>query len=659
MRKPGDSDYVPTKSPSPPNERRSRTTSTTSSSSSSSSSSSTSTDNKKAIIKQQPKSSPPPSSKQSQKQQGTSAVAPEDDPIRKNVVKNMSTILKTIIESASDKDPGLFAASEHVTSSASSPSSAATTGTTTTAGGHDGAEQQQQQQQEEPSPQVMADQLANAIEQVMFKELKDPATKRAGVQYKNKFRSLLYNLKDKANKVFQLRVVTGELTPIELIKMSSEDMANPELRSKSLSMRQESIKNSIMKRANVPIIKKTHKGDIVMIGTPDKEESNQQQQHRHHYHHGQEGPRWINTASASSSVDALGGGDDSESRKSSFSETPTTPVAVSRDQREDDQRFEDILSKIGIGSRDDSGDNAGGSSKRGTSNSPLDGADRPKKRKVEIDMEKLLGDEDDYQPEFGDDDMEAKTTTPPNPPPASPPAVPSGPPKPPTIWQGRVNMPQVSEFEASARQVGGRTLGEAEWAEVLSPTMWIEGRIPVDRVTQYVTQTQYATSREIVLLEIEATTTTGDNYKNAQTLIKYFDSRKRFGVVGHNKTKVKDFYLIPLYKTQQLPDCLYVVRVEETQRDADMFLGVLVIQKHQERPPAPPPVVPAPALVPAAVPAVPSPLPRPPIVSQHHQQQQPAQQHQYHYQQPQQQQHYQVPTYSFASQQQQRQQQQQ
>ncbi|KAI8144286.1 transcription factor S-II, central domain-containing protein [Fennellomyces sp. T-0311] len=482
MRKTGDTEYVPAKSP----ERRPKT-------------------DKKPIVKPQQE-----------------VVAPEDDPIRKNVVKNMSTILKSIIASALDKDPSLFSGASL-------------------------------------DPAQMADHLAQSIEDAMFKGLADQDTKRCGDQYKTKFRSLLHNLKDKANQAFQLSVVKGELTPDKLVKMSSEDMANPELKSRSLSMREESIKNSVLKRSNVPIIKKTHKGDIIMIGTPDRDD--------HHPPLTREKPRWINTAST----------DDAESRKSSFSETPTTPVAISRDQRQDDQRFEDILARIGIGNRDDNAS----SNKRGAS--PFE--DRPKKRKVEIDMEKLLGDEEEFKLEFGSDaeEPEERSGTPPLPPPV--PQQPTGPPKPPTIWRGRVNMPQVSEFEASARQIGGRTLSESEWADVLSPTMWIEGRIPVDRVTQYVTQTQYATSREIVLLEIEATGPA--SFQNARTLLEYFATRQRYGVVGHNKTKIKDFYLIPLYKTQQLPDCLYVVRIEETQRDADMFLGVLVIHKQQERPSLP------------------------------------------------------------------------
>ncbi|KAI7853347.1 transcription factor S-II, central domain-containing protein [Circinella umbellata] len=618
MRQSGDSDYEPAKSPSPPRERRSRTSSA--SSISSSSVNITPTDSRKSSIT----STTTITSKQERSSSKQPEIAPEDDPIRKNVVKNMSTVLKTIIQTALDKDPSLFSVTT-------------TTTTTTTDDDTDQAdtsqEKQEEQAQEEKSPEVMGDKIAHSIEQVMFKELRDTHTKRAGAHYKNKFRSLLHNLKDKANEGFQLRVITGELTPDDLVKMSSEDMANPELRSMSKSMRQESIKNSIMKHANVPIIKKTHKGDFIVIGTSDNEESNhnQQQKPSKQQQERQERPLGIQTGAN----DIFG--DDSISRKSSMSETPTTPITVvSRNEREDDQRFEDILAKIGIGHRnsEQEGDDESNDVIGNKRNNITEDVDRPKKRKVEIDMEELLG-EDDYRPEFGideeendnnnkdtqqqNDQTEIGSTTPPFPPSSSSSPPPSSK-KPPTIWNGRVNMPQVTEFDACARQIGGRALSPMEWSEVLSPTMWIEGRIPVDRVTQYVTQTQYATSREIVLLEIEATG--AKNYQNAQTLIKYFDSRKRFGVVGHNKTKIKDFYLIPLYKVQQLPDCLYVVRVEETQRDVDMFLGVVVIQKPQEQPPQPetriPPTVPV-------TPSVHTPAPSLPI---RHQYQPPPQQRQ-------------------------------
>lgn len=66
--------------------------------------------------------------------------------------------------------------------------------------------------------------VASAIENAMYKKLS------SGVPYKNKARTLSFNLKDKKNKNLRESVLHRELPPSELIQMSSEDLANDELK---------------------------------------------------------------------------------------------------------------------------------------------------------------------------------------------------------------------------------------------------------------------------------------------------------------------------------------------------------------------------------------------------------------------------------------------
>lgn len=520
-----------------------------------------------------------------------SQMTEQENPVRRNVIKNLSAILKTIIDTALAEKSDLF------------------------------------EGEEEMDPIARAETLAKKIENTMLEQLGDGQGKKqrtCGEPYKSKFRSLLYNLKDKQNQVFQMRVITGDLGPLELVKMSSEDMANPELKSMSEVFRKTGLKNSVMKLDNTPIIKKTHKGDIIMV--PSKDNDTHQTIYAEQMESNPPVPPPITTATTTT-----------PSEESTFSPTITTTTPSADGSKVDP--LDDILARIGIPTQDDYTSN-----KRGSLDTT--GTEYTKKRKVTLDMEELLGDEEEefrveevdtteLEKEKEEEEEEnAKETAQQTLKEEQEDALPK-------IWHGRVNMPQVAEFEASARQIGGRILNEAEWEEVLSPTMWIEGRIPSDRVTSYVTQNQYSTSREIVLLEIEpanAATTTNSGGDGSQTLLKYLDSRKRYAVVGHNKTIVKDFYLIPLYKTQDIPDCLYVVRVEERKRTCDLFLGVLVISKglsiakpsssssslplpmaHQPGYTAPPP------------PSQPHPLPSQPISHYAPQQQQQQQQPQYGY----------------------------
>ncbi|KAI7879914.1 hypothetical protein K492DRAFT_207876 [Lichtheimia hyalospora FSU 10163] len=528
LRRAGDSEYVPNRrSPSPSPERRTKAAP------------------EKKKVQQQQQQQP---TRQSPPKEQT---PPDDDPIRKNVVKNMTTILKSIITFAVEKNPKLF--DKEATMAAPSSENDNTTTTPST----------------DEDAEKRAATIAQEIEDQMFEQLAEPGKnneRHCGSQYKNKFRSLLHNLKDKSNQAFQMRVITGELSPKNLVAMSAKDMANPELRSMSESMIQESIKNSVLKVSNMPFIKKTHKGDIIMVDNTKRDDRDEDDNLR------------VSTyRSRQDSASALADG--TESRRSSMSTnttgaatTPTSYVPETPTSRQ--HHFDNFFPEV---MEEDDENNSGE-------------AASAKKRRIEELLE-----EENYVPESYSDheeDHEKKE---------EPAATVSNNKNDqqllPSIWQGRVNMPQVAEFNASARQIGGRTLSTDEWSEVLSPTMWIEGRIPEDRVVNYVTQTQYSTSREIVLLEIEASTQ-GD--QQLDTLLRYFDSRKRYGVVGHNKTKIKDFYLVPLFKVQQLPDFLYVVRIEETKRVADMFLGVLVLQKQRD----PVPRQQVPAQVPAAAAAV-------------------------------------------------------
>ncbi|KAI7899336.1 transcription factor S-II, central domain-containing protein [Cokeromyces recurvatus] len=466
-----------------------------------------------------------------------SLMTEEENPVRRNVIKNMTNVLRSIFDESLKENADMFEGN--------------------------------------PDPQERAEELARSIEKTMLEQLGEfnkGRQRTCGEKYKSKFRSLLYNLKDKANKVFQLRVVTGDLSPHDLVKMSSEDMANPELKSMSEVLRKKALKNSVMTIDNMPIIKKTHKGDIIMVPKSNQDEDMYSQQVKQE----------LERISSADTHHPSSPSTKEPNKKNHISSL--SPNNTSSDSKIMDP-LDNILARIGIPTYLD--DNKG--NKRESTTEDVD--PELKRRKVTKDVEELLGEEDDTpfmveevdttkldnndqeeneeKEEIQEEEKEIMEEE-----------EGEGEKGLPTIWHGRVNMPQVAEFEATARQIGGRLLSEKEWQDVLSPTMWIEGRIPTDRVTNYITQTQYSTSREIVLIEVEAKS---DHKEQEQTLIKYLESRQRYAVIGHNKKIVKDFYLIPLYQTQQIPDCLYVVRVEERKRKSDLFLGVLVITKQQQQ----------------------------------------------------------------------------
>ncbi|CAE8638222.1 unnamed protein product [Polarella glacialis] len=90
-------------------------------------------------------------------------------------------------------------------------------------------------------PLPVADRLAAEIEAALCQQL------RAGREYGNQARSLIFNLKDPANHDFRVSVLSGTLEPKSLPQMSSEEMASQAKTSQRAKMRKESFEATALK----------------------------------------------------------------------------------------------------------------------------------------------------------------------------------------------------------------------------------------------------------------------------------------------------------------------------------------------------------------------------------------------------------------------------
>ncbi|KAM9726568.1 uncharacterized protein phf3 [Menidia menidia] len=105
-----------------------------------------------------------------------------------------------------------------------------------------------------------ASELAKKTERELFHLYKDTDNK-----YKNKYRSLMFNLKDTKNNVLFKRVLNGEISPSNLIRMSPEELASKELaawRQRENRHTIEMIEKEQREVERRPITKITHKGEI-------------------------------------------------------------------------------------------------------------------------------------------------------------------------------------------------------------------------------------------------------------------------------------------------------------------------------------------------------------------------------------------------------------
>ncbi|XP_030045191.1 PHD finger protein 3-like, partial [Microcaecilia unicolor] len=109
-------------------------------------------------------------------------------------------------------------------------------------------------------PEERATKVAAKIERELFSFYRDTDSK-----YKNKYRSLMFNLKDPKNNVLYKRVLKGEITPDHLIRMSPEELASRELaawRQRENRHTIEMIEKEQREVERRPITKITHKGEI-------------------------------------------------------------------------------------------------------------------------------------------------------------------------------------------------------------------------------------------------------------------------------------------------------------------------------------------------------------------------------------------------------------
>ncbi|CAL0319183.1 unnamed protein product [Lupinus luteus] len=102
--------------------------------------------------------------------------------------------------------------------------------------------------------------LASRIEAELFKLF-------GGVnkKYKEKGRSLLFNLKDRNNPELRERVMSGEIPPEQLCSMTAEELASKELSQWRIAKAEEHEKMVVLHDSDVDIrrlVKKTHKGEF-------------------------------------------------------------------------------------------------------------------------------------------------------------------------------------------------------------------------------------------------------------------------------------------------------------------------------------------------------------------------------------------------------------
>lgn len=400
-------------------------------------------------------------------------------------------------------------------------------------------------------PEEKAAKVATKIEKELFSFFRDTDAK-----YKNKYRSLMFNLKDPKNNILFKKVLKGEVTPDHLIRMSPEELASKELAAWRRRENRHTIEMIEKEQREVerrPITKITHKGEIeIESDAPMKE---------------QEAPMEIQEPTASKSLEKTEG---PEKQKEEIDSTSRDTTSQHR------QHLFDLNCKICIGRMAP----------------PVDDLS-PKKVKVVVGVSRKHSDNEAESiadalsstsnilaSEFFEEEKQESPKS------AFSPVLRSEMPgsvevestflaRLNFIWKGFINMPSVAKFVTKAYPVSG---SPEYLTEDLPDSIQVGGRISPQTVWDYVEKIKASGTKEICVVRF--TPVTEEDQISYTLLFAYFSSRKRYGVAANNMKQVKDMYLIPLGAADKIPHPLVPFDGPGLElHRPNLLLGLIIRQK--------------------------------------------------------------------------------
>ena len=353
-------------------------------------------------------------------------------------------------------------------------------------------------------------------------------------QYSDKFRMILYNVKK--NPELRNRLLDGSLSPNDFSKMSRDDMASKELQEEKAKMMKEAEKQHMLVQEEGPRVRRTHKGEELV-----EDESHM-----------------ADVADSAFSAPPLRKRtsqiDTNIKQPSPEAQAPPSPPAV-----EPPEAVKSASPKVEQPLKVDTSapPQAMPPSERRSSNNnfniqdvwqgvkgpdpstrqtprPPESAITPVQEapgagvKADAEIDQLLKDEEPEDEE-----------------PYSPAEFPVEPGS--AVWSGKMAMAGIASFNGTAKYVAGADLSShLPWQTLIPSALLIEGRIDIDRASEYLCGLRWSNTTDVVVVSV--TPTEGaENIAQFDKLFEYFTGRKRYGVISKSAVPaVKDTYAVPL-----------------------------------------------------------------------------------------------------------------
>lgn len=392
-------------------------------------------------------------------------------------------------------------------------------------------------------------QLARRTEKELFALFQGVDSK-----YKNKYRSLTFNLKDAKNKVLFKRVLKGEVSPADLVRMTAEELASKELaawRQRENRHTIEMIEKEQREVERRPITKITHKGEIEIENqepakTPEAIEVEPEPVPKS-AEVPEEKPPETKAESPKKSVDTT------NLHKSHLFDL-NCKICTGRMAPPTEESTTKVVKVATTVVRRQS--STTDESQHSTTTPTSARIDDLSLRAME---EGLLN----FLPESRSDSLSSKEDS------ANFLSSLESP------WSGFVDMPAVARFLTKAYPVSGIL---DHLTQDFPDNIQVGGRISPQIVWDYVEKIRASGTKEICVIRFSPETE--EDEISYALLYAYFSSRRRYGVVANNRKKVKDMYLIPLGSTEKIPH--QIVPFDgpglETNRP-NLLLGLVIRQR--------------------------------------------------------------------------------
>ncbi|XP_059215431.1 PHD finger protein 3 isoform X2 [Centropristis striata] len=393
-----------------------------------------------------------------------------------------------------------------------------------------------------------ASEVAKKTERELFHLYKDTDNK-----YKNKYRSLMFNLKDTKNNVLFRRVLKGEISPANLIRISPEEMASKELaawRQRENRHTIEMIEKEQREVERRPITKITHKGEIEIesqepVKAPEPIEAKSPPKMTEP---SVEPPNTPEKQAESTNAEK----DTTSQHKSHLfdlhckictgrmappvEEAPTKVIKVATTVvRRQSTKSEDSKSTTPPAMDDDLHLTVLEESFRSAQSGYEGRSDHAAGREEEAAFLSNLK----------------------------------------SLWRGFIHMPSVAKLVTKAFPVSGLF---DNLTEDLPDSIQVGGRISPQTVWDYLEKIRATGTKEVCLIRFSPETE--EDEISYTLLYAYFSSRRRFGVVSNNLKQVKDMYLIPLGATEKVPHQLVPFDGPGLENNrANLLLGLIIRQR--------------------------------------------------------------------------------